>query len=317
MVALADFEVVEVMRRRDLDRAGAGGLVRVVVTDDRDAASDQRQDNMLADQVLVADVFRIDRNGGVAEHGFGPGGGDDDVVTGLVGVDLGILVIGNRMLVGHAVGQRVAEMPQVSLDLDLLDLEVGDRRQQLRIPVDQPLVLVDQPFLVEADKHFQHRARQPLVHGEALARPVARCAKPLELVEDHAAGLVFPLPDLFDERFAPDLAAVDLPLGQLPLDHHLRGNARVVHARLPEHVLAQHAMVAHQNILKRVVERVPHVQRAGHIRRRDHDAKRIPLRLGAGASGERIRLCPACRDFRLYGRGVIGFFEHNRVTVCI
>ena len=47
LVPLADLEVVEVVRRRDLDRAGAFLRVRVFVRDDRDAAADQRQDGVL------------------------------------------------------------------------------------------------------------------------------------------------------------------------------------------------------------------------------------------------------------------------------
>ena len=44
VVALADLEVVEVVRRRDLHRAGALLGVGIFVGDDRDAAADQRQD---------------------------------------------------------------------------------------------------------------------------------------------------------------------------------------------------------------------------------------------------------------------------------
>ena len=74
---------------------------------------------------------------------------------------------------------------------------------------------------------------------------------------------------------AAELVAVGLlPLHQLALDHHLRGDAGVVGARLPQHVLAAHALEAAQHVLQRVVERVPHVQRARHVGRRDDDASR-------------------------------------------
>ena len=76
---------------------------------------------------------------------------------------------------------RIFDVPEMALHLDLLHLEVGDRGEQLRVPVDQPLVLVDQALVVERDEHLEDGARQALVHGEALARPVARRAEPLEL----------------------------------------------------------------------------------------------------------------------------------------
>ena len=50
VVAAADLEIVEVVRRRDLDRAGALLRIGIFVGDDRDAAADQRQDRVLADR---------------------------------------------------------------------------------------------------------------------------------------------------------------------------------------------------------------------------------------------------------------------------
>ena len=78
VVPLADLEVVEVVRRRDLHRAGALLRIGVVVADDRNAAADQRQDRGLADQVLELLVVGMHRDRDVAQHGLGPRGGDDD-----------------------------------------------------------------------------------------------------------------------------------------------------------------------------------------------------------------------------------------------
>ena len=52
LVALADLPVVEVVRRGDLDHAGAEFAVDIVVGDDGDAALGDRQAHVLADQVL-------------------------------------------------------------------------------------------------------------------------------------------------------------------------------------------------------------------------------------------------------------------------
>ena len=68
---------------------------------------------------------------------------------------------------------------------------------------------------------------------------------------------------------------------QQALHHHLRGDARMVGARLPQHVLAAHPLEADQDVLDGIVERVPHVQRARDIGRRDHDGEGIGL--GAAA----------------------------------
>ena len=51
VVPPADLEIVEVVRRRDLDRARALFGIGIFVGDDRDPAADQRQDDVLADQI--------------------------------------------------------------------------------------------------------------------------------------------------------------------------------------------------------------------------------------------------------------------------
>ncbi|MNU91316.1 hypothetical protein D3C71_811990 [compost metagenome] len=84
----------------------------------------------------------------------------------------------------------------------------------------------------------------------------------------------------------------------------------MVHARLPQHVLAAHTLEADQNILQRVVERVAHMQGAGHIRRRDDDGEGFRARLGVGAGTKSISLVPGFGDLRFDGCGIVGLFEH-------
>ena len=112
---------------------------------------------------------------------------------------------------------------------------------------------------------------------------------------------------------AADRAAVLLPLHHLPLDHQLRGDAGVVRARLPQHVLAAHALEAAQHVLQRVVERVPHVQRARHVGRRDDDA--VGLGLGAlGPAGlEGFGLHPLVVDARFDVGWLVGLLEHGGI----
>ena len=71
---------------------------------------------------------------------------------------------------------------------------------------------------------------------------------------------------------AAEIEAVFAFGAELPLDHHLRGDAGVIRARLPQRRVAAHAVPAGERVHQRVLERVPHVQRAGDVRRRQHDA---------------------------------------------
>ena len=79
VVAAADLEVVEVVRRRDLDRAGAGLGIGVFIGDDRKPAPDQRQHRVLTKHRGIARIVGVDRHRGIAEHRFRTGGGDDYV----------------------------------------------------------------------------------------------------------------------------------------------------------------------------------------------------------------------------------------------
>src|SRR3546814_16577084 len=67
------------------------------------------------------------------------------------------------------------------------------------VPVHQALVAVDQALAVERHEDLQNCLREALVHGEALALPVAGGAEAAELLQDGAAGLLAPGPDPLDE----------------------------------------------------------------------------------------------------------------------
>ncbi len=184
----------------------------------------------------------------------------------------------------------------MALHFRLQHFEIGDRGVQHGVPIDETLVLIDQPLAIELDEHLQHRARKPFVEREPLARPVAGGPQPLQLLDDDPAQLGLPLPDALEKFLAAHLAAARLlAFHQLALDHHLRRYAGVIGAGLPQHILALHARVTRENVLQRVVERVPHMQRARDIGRRNDDG----IGRGAGAlrdaPRERRRRSPTVR----------------------
>ena len=256
-MALADFVVVEIVGRGDFHAAGAEFRIAVIVGDDRDAAADQRQLDKFADQGFVAFIVRVNGDGGVAEHGFRTSGRDDQVIVAFSGLG--------------AIGQRVFQVPQETFLVVVFHFEVGNRRVQLGVPVDQALAAVDQAVFVQAHERFFNRFREAVVHGEALAAPVHGRAEATDLTADVAAGLILPFPDFLEEFLAAQVVAI-LALGfELTLHQHLRGDTGVVGARLPQGVATLHAAETDQGVHDRVVEAVTHVQAAGDVRRRDHD----------------------------------------------
>ena len=117
------------------------------------------------------------------------------------------------------------------------------------------------------------------------------------------------MPRPVDELLAAELVAIGALFVELAFDHHLRGDAGVIHARLPQRVAAAHALEPDEHILQRVVERVAHVQRARDVGRRDDDGVGLA---GVGApGGKRALFFPALvmRAFDVFG--LIGFGERH------
>ena len=81
-----------------------------------------------------------------------------------------------------------------------------------------------------------------------------------------------PLPHLVQEFVPPQVVAAHLLGVQLAFHHDLGGDAGVVGARLPQGVVAAHAVVAGQGVHEAVLEGVAHVQGAGDVGRRQQDA---------------------------------------------
>ena len=120
-------------------------------------------------------------------------------------------------------------------------------------PVDNIVSLVDQAFLVEANKDLPHGLGQTLVHGETFAVPIAGGTQAFELVYNSAAFLLPPLPDALNKSLSAQIMPVQLFRGQLPFHHVLRGNAGMVGARYPKRIVTEHAVITHLNILQGIV----------------------------------------------------------------
>ena len=131
-MALADFKVVEVVRRRDLHAAGTEFTVDVFVGNHRNQAVGERKLEHLSDKVLVALVFGVNGNGLVTEKRFRTGRCNDDAFS--------------------AVSGRIADLPKVARSFLAFDFKVAHRTLQLRIPVHEALAAVDETFTVKLNE---------------------------------------------------------------------------------------------------------------------------------------------------------------------
>ena len=198
----------------------------------------------------------------------------------------------------------VLEIIEVSVDFLIFNLVVCERSLRHRVPVHQTLTTINETVLEQTEEGFAHGLGPRGVHREGGAVEVAGAAHRLELAEDRLLVLVLPALDLCHELVAR-VVGPPLALGLLEalFDDRLRGDAGVVGAGNPHGVLPLHPRPADEDVLDRVVERVPQVQRRRHVRRRDHDAERLA---GVGRLGvEEVFGVPNGGDLRLHvGGGV-------------
>ena len=165
-------------------------------------------------------------------------------------------------------------MPHGAFRLAVFHFQVRNSGAQFRVPVYQALATVNQVFFVQANKDFFHGIGKTFVHSETLALPVNGVAETAHLAGNGAAGFRFPLPNFIDKRFATVvMTGFTFFSGNLTLNHHLGSDTRVVGTSLPQGVFTLHALVANHGIHDGLLEGMTHMQTAGDVRRRDHDAE--------------------------------------------
>ena len=113
----------------------------------------KRQNEHLADVLFISLVLGVDGNGGITEHRFGTGGGDDEILI--------------------AVFEFILDVPKCALKLLMLDLCIAYRGSAARAPVDDAEAAVDKSLVIEIYEGLADCGGKVLVHGEALSRPVA------------------------------------------------------------------------------------------------------------------------------------------------
>ena len=288
---MAYLKVIEIVGRSDLHAPGTELGVNVVVGNDGDPSLGQGQKYFPADVVPIALIVGMHGDGRIAQHRLGPRGCDHQVVV--------------------AVDERITKPPDLPRLLSGQYFQVGNRRMQHRVPVDQPLAAVDQPFLVESNENLGNRLAEFRVHGEAVSRPIHRCAQPPDLPGDGVSGLLLPIPHPAHESVPPQFAPRPAFGIQQSFHDHLRGDACVVGSHLPERVVAAHPVIADQGIHDGVLEGVAHVHGTGHVGRRNDDA--VTLAMPRRPEIARLLPAPVLPGFDLFGLVALAWFVHRCV----
>ena len=131
--------------------------------------------------------------------------------------------------------------------------------------------------------------------------------------------LFLPRPDAFQKFLAAEIVPrLAFVLLELPFDHHLRRDARVVGAGEPEDFLAVHARLAAEDVLDGGVEDVAHVEHAGDVwRRNDNGMGRTFVADARRVSDKTLLVEPELVPLRLDGLWLVRFrnFAHENFVL--
>ena len=135
MMTLPHLKVVGVMGRRDLDGTSTEGFIDIFIGKQRNLTVDNRQDQRLADDVLIALIVWMNGNTRIAEHRLRTRRSDFDILV--RAFDL------------------IAQMPEMALLRLMLNLDVRDCRVAVRAPVRDARTLIDETFFIKglSDPH--------------------------------------------------------------------------------------------------------------------------------------------------------------------
>ena len=104
IVTKSDLKVIRVMGRCNFDNARSEVYFNIIIGNNGDLPVDYREYESLADYILISLIVRVDRNGCVAQKGFGSGG--------------------CKLKVSAAVLERIAQMPEVTRLILIFNLGV-------------------------------------------------------------------------------------------------------------------------------------------------------------------------------------------------
>ncbi len=118
------------------------------------------------------------------------------------------------------------------------------------------MAAIDQPLVVQAHECGPHSAHVVRIHREHVARPVGRRAQLAHLGVDDVAIGFHPLAHLVQELLAAQIVAIKPSGLQVPLDHELSRDTRVIPTGHPQARIAQHAVPANHHIFQGHEQRV-------------------------------------------------------------
>ena len=290
-----DLPVVRIMSRRNLQKTRRVFRFFILtlrirqynmfVRNDRYKPANNRKPHFLANKILRPRIGRIHRNRTIAQHSLRPRRRNSNMLDNFP-VNL------NTCL------QRILQIPEETLDIFVLDFVIGQNRLRRRIPVNQSLPAINKPVTEQLKEIRPHSLSAHLVHRKTRPLPIARTTHTLKLVDDLFFVFLFPLLNTPDKFLPLKIGASFSLFAKQPfLNNCLSRNARMIRPRHPKSIETLHPAKTDQNILQRIIKRMPKMKRSRHIRRRYH--YRIGSLIAARIRGKVVTLLPHFNSCRL------------------
>ena len=257
IVLLTQHVVVHIVGRSYLQTTGTELYIYVIVLDNRNNTSYQRNNHLLTLQPGILGVIRIDAHGCISHDGFRAGGSNHCITS--FGVTFYHIL-------------QIVQLAVLFLVDNFLVTKCG---QCLRVPVHHADTTINQTFVIQVNKNLEHAFTAFLIHSKSCTIPIARSTQLAELLQDDAAMFVSPFPGMLQELVAGKVCLLDALCGKFVHHLGLGSNGCMVGSRHPAGILAFHAGTAYQNILYGIIKHVSHVQHTGDVGGRDDDGVRL------------------------------------------
>ena len=295
IVAQTHLEVVGVVGGSDFYNAGAEFHIYIFIGNNRDFSAYKGQNEGFADVLSVTLVLGVYRNGGIAEERFRAGGG--------------------KLKPAGAVGKGIAQVPEVTRLILVLNLRVGDGGFAAGAPVYNAFAAINKTLFVKVGKHLANSLAAALVKGEAFSVPVAGAAELFELTDNGSAVFFFPVPCSFKEAVAPD-GLFGKTLGtHIFHDFDLGGDGSVIGSGKPKGFVALHTLHTDNNVLNGFIHGVTHMKLAGDVWRGNDYGERLFIRVYLCVEVTAVK--PKLINAAFHLRRVVGFIEffaHNSAS---
>src|SRR3990167_7824735 len=144
-----------------------------------------------------------------------------------------------------SIDKRIADMPEKRGALFVFYFIIGESCLCYRIPIDEIIAAVNEPFIEHFFKNCTDSAVIAGIHCESKARPVAGTAEFFQLIENLSFAFFFPGPYVFEKLFPCKLTPPFPRLYiEIALDHSLRCNPCMICAGDPKRFIALHPFPA-------------------------------------------------------------------------